>query len=205
MPDYYSILGVSRSASKEEIKKAYRRLAMKWHPDHNASPDAKQKFIQINDAYERLTEGRPRYVYKSVVTKKPTHSRPKTAREMDEERMEKSRERVRRHNEEVREQFANLRKRLKFAPDANEQKRKMLLSAYTDLSLLWIVLAVAILVGIISENVPIAMLIGALGLRATIPYFVSGRKKTEKIRMIFGAKENYTIQELEENVFYREN
>jgi hypothetical protein len=204
MPDYYSILGVSRSASKEEIKKAYRRLAMKWHPDHNPSPDAKQKFIQINDAYERLTENKPQYVYKRFTTKKPAPTRPKTSREMDEERTEKSRERVRRHAEQRREQFASLRKKFRDAPDAAAQKRKLLLEACTDLSLIVILFAVVILVGAVTQNLPLPIFIGAFGLRAVTPYFISGRKKLDRIRMIYGKKENYTIAELEEVVFYNE-
>lgn len=56
--DYYKILGVSRDASEDEIKKAYRKLAMKWHPDRNADGDkvaAEVKFKEIQTAYECLT------------------------------------------------------------------------------------------------------------------------------------------------------
>lgn len=56
--DYYKILGVSRDASADDIKKAYRKLAMKWHPDRNTDGDkaaAELKFKEIQTAYENLT------------------------------------------------------------------------------------------------------------------------------------------------------
>ncbi len=61
--DYYQTLGVSREASPEEIKKAYRKLAMKHHPDVATEPDAGEKFKQINEAYEVLQDPQKRAVY----------------------------------------------------------------------------------------------------------------------------------------------
>ena len=53
MPDPYSTLGVKRDASAEEVKRAYRKLAKIWHPDHNKdNPKAKERFAEINSAYE---------------------------------------------------------------------------------------------------------------------------------------------------------
>ncbi|OMJ91962.1 hypothetical protein SteCoe_5397 [Stentor coeruleus] len=64
--DYYSILGISRSASESEIKKAYFSLAKKYHPDVNKNPDAKEKFAEINLAYETLGELEKRRAYDST-------------------------------------------------------------------------------------------------------------------------------------------
>jgi molecular chaperone DnaJ len=61
--DYYKILGVPRNASDEEIKKAFRKLAFKYHPDHNSQPDAEEKFKEINEAYEVLSNAEKRASY----------------------------------------------------------------------------------------------------------------------------------------------
>jgi molecular chaperone DnaJ len=62
--DYYEVLGVSRSASPDEIKKAYRKLAMKFHPDRNPGDnEAEDKFKQSTEAYEVLTDSNKRKIY----------------------------------------------------------------------------------------------------------------------------------------------
>jgi len=53
--DYYSVLGIRQGASDDEIRKAYRRKAMEYHPDRNHSEEAKDVFIRITEAYEYLT------------------------------------------------------------------------------------------------------------------------------------------------------
>ncbi len=54
--DYYQVLGVSRSDSEEEIRKAFRKKAMEFHPDRNKSADAEDKFKEINEAYQVLSD-----------------------------------------------------------------------------------------------------------------------------------------------------
>ncbi|MBC7112690.1 MAG: molecular chaperone DnaJ [Candidatus Methanomethyliales bacterium] len=61
--DYYEILGVPRNATKEQIKDAYRRLAMQYHPDRNKSPDAEEKFKEISEAYAVLSDDEKRRQY----------------------------------------------------------------------------------------------------------------------------------------------
>ncbi len=64
--DYYEVLGISKNASEAEIKKAYRRLAMKYHPDRNAgegAAEAEKKFKEAKEAYEVLSDGQKRAAY----------------------------------------------------------------------------------------------------------------------------------------------
>ncbi len=63
MSDFYRLLGVSREASEEEIKKSYRKLAMQYHPDRNPEPGAEAKFKEITEAYEVLRDPRQRSAY----------------------------------------------------------------------------------------------------------------------------------------------
>jgi hypothetical protein len=53
--DYHKVLGVRRGASADEIKKAYRRLALQFHPDRNKDPGAEERFKEINEAYAVLS------------------------------------------------------------------------------------------------------------------------------------------------------
>jgi curved DNA-binding protein len=61
--DYYEVLGVDRTAKQEEIQRAYRKLARKFHPDVNKAPDAEDKFKEINEAYEVLKDPEKREKY----------------------------------------------------------------------------------------------------------------------------------------------
>lgn len=63
MADYYERLGVTRDADVSEIKKAYRSLAMNFHPDRNDSPDAEDKFREVTEAYEVLRDPEQRSLY----------------------------------------------------------------------------------------------------------------------------------------------
>jgi len=64
MSDFYSVLGVSQTASDDDIKKAYRKLAMQYHPDrNNGSREAEEKFKAITEAYDVLRDRNKRAAY----------------------------------------------------------------------------------------------------------------------------------------------
>ena len=69
--DYYKILGVERGAADEEIKKAYRRLARKYHPDVSKEANAKEKFQEVAEAYETLRDKEKRAAYDSLGSHRP--------------------------------------------------------------------------------------------------------------------------------------
>ena len=61
--DYYKSLGLVRGASEEDIKKAYKKMALKFHPDKNKTPGAEEKFKEIAEAYEVLSDPKKRQVF----------------------------------------------------------------------------------------------------------------------------------------------
>lgn len=61
--DYYDVLGVSKTASDAELKSAYRKLALEWHPDRNRSSEAESKFKEINEAYQVLSDPKKKSTY----------------------------------------------------------------------------------------------------------------------------------------------
>jgi curved DNA-binding protein len=61
--DYYKILGVSKTASAEEIKKAYRKLALQYHPDRGGGKEAEDKFKEVNEAYQILSDPQKRQTF----------------------------------------------------------------------------------------------------------------------------------------------
>ncbi|GKA41548.1 DnaJ homolog subfamily B member 4 [Tanacetum coccineum] len=63
--DYYNILNLDKTANDDDLKKAYRKLAMKWHPDKNPNnkEEAKAKFVQISQAYQVLSDPQKRSLY----------------------------------------------------------------------------------------------------------------------------------------------
>src|SRR5579872_3463731 len=61
--DYYKVLGVSKSASADEIKRAYRKMALQYHPDRNKTKEGETKFKEVNKAYEVLADPQKKKTY----------------------------------------------------------------------------------------------------------------------------------------------
>ncbi|XP_070832534.1 dnaJ homolog subfamily B member 2 isoform X1 [Chaetodon trifascialis] len=76
MVDYYNILGVSKTASQDDIKKAYRKLALKWHPDKNPDnkEEAERKFKELSEAYEVLSDKSKRDAYDTYGNDRTRHT-----------------------------------------------------------------------------------------------------------------------------------
>lgn len=61
--DYYRILGLARGASEDDIKKAYRKQALRYHPDKNKDPGAEERFKEIAEAYDVLSDPKKREIF----------------------------------------------------------------------------------------------------------------------------------------------
>lgn len=78
--DFYKTLGISRNADDEEIKKAYRKLALKYHPDKNKSAKAEERFKEVAEAYEVLSDKKKRDIYDQFGEEGLKHGHPGSQR-----------------------------------------------------------------------------------------------------------------------------
>ncbi len=105
LADYYKILGVTRNATLHEIKKAFRAKAMEFHPDKNHRPDAHEVFVQINQAYEILSDPIKRNRYDYIYFRDESNGVPKYS-QAKEERWEETVKQAEETGKEKAEQYA---------------------------------------------------------------------------------------------------
>ena len=70
--NYYKILGLNKGATEDDIKKAYRKMALKFHPDKNKDSDAEERFKEIAEAYEVLSDNKKKYKYDNTSRRNST-------------------------------------------------------------------------------------------------------------------------------------
>lgn len=108
MPDYYKILNIQNGATPEDIKQAYRKLAHKYHPDVSNLPDARELFIELNEAYEYLLN---KLKLEQELQKRKTMAYEDTAQSVIDEWLKAERERIRaRANRHASMRYSNFKK-----------------------------------------------------------------------------------------------
>jgi DnaJ-class molecular chaperone len=124
MKDYYNILGISKVASEIEIKKAYRKGAMFWHPDKNQSLNAKEKFIEIQEAYEVLIDINKRNIYDGLLKAQQVKSETIFKNNTDSSN-NKQKQQSSRPNQEYQHDYQNFQEWVNEIRKKAEQKANM--------------------------------------------------------------------------------
>lgn len=202
MADFYSILGLPYGASKQEVKKAYRRLAMQWHPDKNPSPEARQKFILITQAYDALMEGRT--FTSSQQTRAYSSPKPATApqqkfRSKDEIR----RESMQANHARLLKKFLEIRKHYCRPGQLAENRNAMYKSIRLQFGLSGGVLLAAILVPFLLMQPGFLIISFPFGLGFSLRLFWKAGRKKMRADMIFGKETDYSFEALHE--FFKTN
>ncbi len=127
-PDYYQILGVSFDASREEIRSAYRRMAMEWHPDRNGDPNAPRMMRLVNDAWEvlgnqerRAQYDRDYFLIRSIIAEAARQAHEEERQERERREQERQREQAR-CEAEIRRQREEAERRAQQEREARERR-----------------------------------------------------------------------------------
>jgi len=199
MHDHYATLGLKKGASKEEIKKAYRKLALEWHPDLNPSKEAEQKFISINEAYETLMEGK-----ENVAAPKSTSGFQHVKKSPSEKRRDELRERMKKFAEKRQAEFRTERQEYRASKYFSLYKFWFYCEAYWYYAATVGCALAPIILSIVNKHwmwliIPI---LPAIGIGAS--FYFKGVRLKKRADMLFGERENYSIQELNSFIFYTE-
>lgn len=190
MNKYYAVLGLTSTATKDDVRRAFRKLAFQWHPDRNSAPGASEKFMAINEAYEILIGERkaPGYTSGTGTAYSTPRPREKTA-------YERGRENINRIHETRKRKFETLREEYLKSPG---EKEKMYREAYTYFAgaggLLLFSIAAPLVIGAPANmiwTIPVAI---GLGMRLV---WRGGRIKL-RADMIFSGRNDYSFEDLKE-------
>ena len=190
MTDYYAILGLKPGAPKEEIKRAYRRLAMQWHPDRNPSPEARQKFILLTEAYDALMSG------KTFATFVRTGQRASATAPRQKTRDEILREKRMAYYENYDKKFRAIRAQYRNPSTAPRTRESMYGEIYSYFAAAGGTLLFFILLPFLLGNPGLLIILFPIGLGAGLKIFWHGGRKKYRADMIFGREENYSFEEL---------
>ena len=192
MADYYSVLGLPQNASKDAIKKAYRRLAMQYHPDRNPSPDAKQKFILLTEAYDGLMEGKKF----SPFTKpnKPQSAATPKSKNKDEARREKNSVIY----ESMQRKFLSLRNRYTTQQAKEAARKKVYLEINSLFGLFGFTIIASIVLPFIIGNPGLLIMSFPAGLALGVRFFWWAGRRKMKADMLFSNDQHHSFGELRE-------
>ena len=122
LPDYYQLLGVSFNASEDEIRRAYRRMAMQWHPDRNDDPAAEEMMKKINGAWEILGDPESKAEYDRDYFMLRSILAEARLREVKEESLEKERREAQQREAEHRRKVETEKRRQEAARRERERR-----------------------------------------------------------------------------------
>jgi DnaJ domain len=197
MPDYYALLGLKSGASKEEVKKAYRALARKWHPDVNSAANAGAKFAEITDAYDALMEGR---VSNPTVQSRTSYYQTKASTPPPVSRQEELRERMKRYAEKRQKQFQEERAEYR---QSNFWKFVLYGEALIYFGLVGVAVVLPFfLLGQVKSSWALFSIPFFIGIGASS--FFEGRRLWAKAKMVFGDGDQFTLKELEQ-IYFQES
>ncbi len=192
MNKYYAVLGLPTTASKDEVRKKYRKLVLIWHPDKNSSPGASAKFMQITEAYDILMGERPAPRSQTYTrTYAAAAARPKS-------REEKQREKRSQLDENLRLKFESIRSQHLRAPDF--QKRKDAMYYKSTLYFIGAGITVFLAIALPLTIIPLGNLAWTIAVSVAIGLRLLWRGGRIKLRadMIYSGKTNYTTVDIRE-------
>lgn len=192
MNKYYAVLGLPPGASKDEVRRKYRKLVLLWHPDKNPSPEAHAKFIAITEAYDILMGERTAPRTKTNYAKSTyAYAKPKTPEEQ-------RRERRMRQSEALRQKFNYIREQHMRAPDSQGRKEAYYRKVYMYFTLAGITLAAAFLLPFTVLGTSAIIVTIPLGIGTSLGFFWRGGRIKMRVEMIYSGRTDYTLGELQD-------